>query len=232
MEELRTLTLNAILKRLLILGRSEKEITCDSLGLPPPLLRMIRRKLEAVEEWLRKHENLIRNPERFIDELAWYDGFGESCTRIDRLNTILNILHRRRAELDPCERFELAAVYCLHDQTLRVWPELNQEQQQRYLAERMHQHDPIVIFWTGVCARQPWLADSYLVRAFYWAAEHDYLEALEHFWDHIVQERADAVTFRAVRAFQLAACRGHLSSLMFLWRITDEEQHRLMIQGM
>lgn len=231
MEQLRTLALNAILKRLLILARSEDDITCDRVPLPPPLLRMIRRKLESVEEWLKNHQSLIRDPERFIGELAWHGGFSEACTKIDRLNTILNILSRRRSDLNACERFELAAIYCLHEQTLQIWPELSQEQQQKYLAERMHQHDPIVIFWTGVCARQPWLSDSYLVRAFYWAAEHDRLEALEHFWDHIIQERTDAVTFRAVRAFQLAACRGHLASLLFLWKVTDDEQHRAMIQG-
>lgn len=74
----------------------------------------------------------------------------------------------------------------------------------------------------------------FTVRAFYWAAERNFVEAFAYFWRIIERERADVVVFRAVRAFELSAFHGHMPILTFLWHLwskTGEDPRRQMVQG-
>lgn len=201
----------------------------DEIPLPQALQEKLKLVHSENQAWIKKHQAIFgTKAEILVHEAFWCP----ESQLIDHSATALKLIRRLIKEENDFEfAFHLATIYCFRGIAIEIWKKFTEFVQLMYLAERLHKFDPIVIFWTGICGGKPWLSDSYLVRAFYWAAEHNYVEALRFFFGFIAQERQEVFHFRSSRAFQLAANYGNIDIINSLWTLTDEAQHKKMIQA-
>lgn len=158
-KNLQRLCLDCLLENVFRASSSTTSPPTDSifnqLPLPPALLNKLKFRFRAKIEWITKHDHIFKGQAvKFVEDFIWLNDF-----TIDHVETKSILLSK---SIESHLKFELASVYCNIDDARSVWNSLSQDEKSNYLNERSFRYDPIVCFWTGICASQPWLADSYL----------------------------------------------------------------------